>query len=47
MPEQLNRKFKALIAEMRMGRYKFASVPENLLNKVVFHSVHAASATKK
>jgi hypothetical protein len=27
--------------------HKFTSVPENLLNEVVFHSVRAASATKK
>lgn len=47
MPEQLNRKFKAIIAEMRMRGYKFTSVPENLLDKVVFHSIRAASATKK
>lgn len=47
MPEQLNRKFKTIIAEMRMRGYKFTSVPENLLNKVVFHSIRAASATKK
>ena len=47
MPEQLNRKFKALIAEMRENGYKFESVPENLLDEVVFHSVRAASATKK
>lgn len=47
MPEQLNRKFKAIIAEMRMRGYKFMSVPENLLDKVVFHSICAASATKK
>lgn len=47
MPEQLNRKFKAIIVEMRDNGYEFSSVPENLLEDVVFHSVRAASATKK
>lgn len=47
MPEQLNIKFKAIIAEMRMRGYEFTSVPESLLDKVVFHSIRAASATKK
>ena len=47
LPEQLNRKFKAIIAEMRENGYEFTSVPENLLGEVVFHSVRAASATKK
>jgi hypothetical protein len=47
MPEQLNRKFKAIIVEMRENGCEFTSVPENLLEEVVFHSVRAASATKK
>ena len=47
MPEQLNRKFKAIIVEMRENGHEFTSVPENLLDEVVFHSVRAASATKK
>lgn len=47
MPEQLNRKFKDIIVEMRENGHKFSSVPENLLDAVVFHSVRAASATKK
>jgi len=47
MPEQLNRKFKEIIFEMREAGFHFKSVPENLLDEVVFHSVHAASATKK
>lgn len=47
MPEQLNRKFKAIISEMRECGYEFTSVPENLLDKVVFHSIRSASATKK
>lgn len=46
-PEQLNRKFKAIIVEMRENGHEFSSVPENLLDEVVFHSVRAASATKK
>ena len=47
MPEQLNRKFKSIIIEMKARGYEFTSVPENLLNKVVFHSIRSASATKK
>ncbi len=47
MPEQLNRKFKKVILEMCDAGFKFASVPANRLNEVVFHSVRAASATKK
>jgi len=47
MPEQLNRRFKAIIVEMRENGHEFSSVPENLLDDVVFHSVRAASATKK
>jgi len=47
MPEQLNRKFKDIILEMCNAGYKFRSVPENQLENVVFHSVRAASATKK
>lgn len=47
MPEQLNRKFKDIIVEMRENGHKFTSVPEKLLDAVVFHSVRAASATKK
>ena len=47
MAEQLNRKFKAIIVEMRENGHEFTSVPENLLDEVVFHSVRAASATKK
>ncbi|HBU11339.1 MAG TPA: hypothetical protein DEB31_00960 [Clostridiales bacterium] len=47
MPEQLNRKFKAIILEMREAGYQFHSVPEAELDDIVFHSVRAASATKK
>ena len=47
MPEQLNRKFKEIIIEMRENGHTFTSVPEKLLDEVVFHSVRAASATKK
>ena len=47
MQEQLNRKFKAIIVEMRENGYEFTSVPESLLDDIVFHSVRAASATKK
>lgn len=47
MPEQLNRMFKAIIVEMRENGHTFTSVPENLLDEVVFHSVRAVSATKK
>lgn len=47
MPEQLNRKFKDIIVEMRENGFKFTSVPESMLDGVVFHSVRAASATKK
>jgi len=47
LPEQLNRKFKDVIIEMRENGHTFTSVPENLLDEVVFHSVRAASATKK
>ena len=47
MQEQLNRKFKDIIVEMRENGYKFTSVPEDKLDDVVFHSVRAASATKK
>lgn len=47
MPEQLNRKFKDIILEMRENGFEFTSVPEHLLDEVVFHSVRAASATKK
>jgi len=47
LPEQLNRKFKAIIVEMRENGHEFTSIPENLLDEVVFHSVRAASATKK
>lgn len=47
MPEQLNKRFKDVIAEMRENGFRFTSVPENKLDKVVFHSVRAASATKK
>lgn len=47
MPEQLNRKFKDIILEMRANGFVFTSVPEHLLDEVVFHSVRAASATKK
>ena len=47
MPEQLNRKFKDIIVEMRENGHTFSSVPEKLLDEVVFHSVRAASATKK
>lgn len=47
MPEQLNRKFKDIIVEMRENGHKFTSVPEKQLENVVFHSVRAASATKK
>jgi integrase len=47
LPEQLNRKFKSIIVEMRENGYEFTSIPENLLDEVVFHSVRAASATKK
>ena len=47
MPEQLNRKFKDVIVEMRESGYSFTSVPERLLDKVVFHSIRAASVTKK
>ena len=47
MQEQLNRKFKDIIVEMRENGYKFTSVPEEKLDDVVFHSVRAASATKK
>lgn len=49
MPEQLNRKFKDVIIKMRENghTFTFTSVPENLLDEVVFHSVRAASATKK
>jgi len=47
LPEQLNRKFKDVIIEMREDGHTFASVPENLLDEVVFHSVRTASATKK
>jgi integrase len=47
MPEQLNRKFKAIIVEMRENGHEFRSVPERLQDEVVFHSVRAASATKK
>lgn len=47
MQEQLNRKFKDIIVEMRENGYKFTSVPEEKLGDVVFHSVRAASATKK
>ena len=32
---------------MKARGYEFTSVPENLLNKVVFHSIRSASATKK
>ena len=46
-PEQFNRKFKEVIVEMRENGHVFTSVPENLLEEVVFHSVRAASATKK
>ena len=47
MQEQLNRKFKDIIVEMCENGYYFTSVPEDQLDKVVFHSVRAASATKK
>lgn len=47
MPEQLNRKFKDIVLEMRANGFEFTSVPEHLLDEVVFHSVRAASATKK
>lgn len=47
MAEQLNRKFKDIISEMRENGFQFTSVPESLLDDVVFHSVRAASATKK
>lgn len=47
MPEQLNRKFKAVILEMREAGFKFHSVTEEQLDELVFHSVRAASATKK
>ena len=47
MPEQLNRKFKDIIVEMHENGFRFTSVPESKLNEVVFHSVRAASATKK
>ena len=47
LPEQLNRKFKDIILEMRTAGYKFHSVHENQLEDIVFHSVRAASATKK
>lgn len=47
MQEQLNRKFKDIIVEMCENGYHFTSVPEDQLDKVVFHSVRAASATKK
>ena len=47
MQEQLNRKFKEIIVEMRENGHKFTSVPEKQLDEVVFHSVRAASATKK
>ena len=47
MPEQLNRKFKDIILEMRANGFVFTSVSEHLLDEVVFHSVRAASATKK
>lgn len=47
MPEQLNRKFKNVILEMCDAGFKFSSVPANCLGEIVFHSVRAASATKK
>ena len=47
MPEQLNTKFKEVIVEMRESGYQFTSVAEDRLDDVVFHSVRAASATKK
>ena len=47
MPGQLNKRFKDIIVEMRENGFRFTSVPENKLDKVVFHSVRAASATKK
>jgi len=47
MVEQLNRKFKAIILEMRGKGYEFSSVPENLLDDVVFHSIRASSCTIK
>lgn len=47
MPEQLNRKFKDIISEMHENGFQFTSVPESQLEEVVFHSVRAASATKK
>jgi len=47
MPEQLNRKFKDIIIEMRKAGHQFKSVPENMMDEIVFHSVRAASATKK
>ena len=47
LPEQLNRKFKEIIVEMREAGHQFKSVSENQLDDVVFHSVRAASATKK
>ena len=47
LPEQLNRKFKAIIIEMRENGYEFSSIPEKQIDDVVFHSVRAVSATKK
>ena len=41
------RKFKEFIVEMRENGHTFTSVPEKHLDEVVFHSVRAASATKK